>query len=53
MGNLDRITRWSDLLTGAGLEAVHWSAIAAGNASDLEIMAFAKANDYIVPHTRS
>jgi predicted nuclease of predicted toxin-antitoxin system len=40
--------RWLDLLTGAGLEAVHWSALGAGNAPDLEIMAYAKTNDYVV-----
>jgi predicted nuclease of predicted toxin-antitoxin system len=37
--------RWLDLLTGAGLEAVHWSTLGAGNAPDLEIMTYAKAND--------
>jgi predicted nuclease of predicted toxin-antitoxin system len=37
-----------DLLTGAGLEAVHWSSLGAGNAPDLEIMANARTNDYIV-----
>lgn len=40
--------RWLDLLTGAGLEAAHWSTLGAGNAPDLEIMAYAKANDYVV-----
>jgi predicted nuclease of predicted toxin-antitoxin system len=40
--------RWLALLTGAGLEAVHWSALGAGNAPDLEIMSYAKTNDYIV-----
>jgi predicted nuclease of predicted toxin-antitoxin system len=40
--------RWLDLLTGAGLEAVHWSVLGAGNAPDQEIMAYAKANDYVV-----
>jgi predicted nuclease of predicted toxin-antitoxin system len=40
--------RWLDLLTGGGLEAVHWSAVGAGNAPDLEIMAYAKTNGYVV-----
>ncbi len=40
--------RWLHLLTGAVLEAVHLSALGAGNAPDLEIMAYAKTNDYVV-----
>lgn len=40
--------RWLDLLTGAGLEAVHWSVLGAGNAPDLEILGYAKTNDYVV-----
>lgn len=40
--------RWENVMTDAGLEAVHWSAIGAINAPDIEIMAFAKANDYTV-----
>ena len=31
--------RWVGMLTGAGLQAVHWSTVGASNASDLEIMA--------------
>ena len=40
--------RWVDLLTNAGIEAVHWSAIGARNASDAEIIAFARASGHIV-----
>ena len=40
--------RWVDVLTNAGIEAAHWSAVGAYNASDSEIMAYAKTNDYIV-----
>ena len=40
--------RWIDFLSNAGFEAAHWSTLGAGNAADAEIMAFAKANDYIV-----
>lgn len=40
--------RWSDWLVGAGQEAVHWSAVAPGNATDAEIMAYAKVHDLIV-----
>ena len=36
------------LLADAGIEAVHWSALGANNASDSEIMAYARSNDSIV-----
>ena len=39
--------RWVDVLVNAGIEAAHWSAIGAYSAPDSEIMAYAKANDYI------
>jgi predicted nuclease of predicted toxin-antitoxin system len=40
--------RWVGLLTGAGVEAAHWSAVGAKNAPDAEIMSYALANDFIV-----
>jgi predicted nuclease of predicted toxin-antitoxin system len=40
--------RWLALLTEADLEAVHGSTLGAGNASHSEIMAYARANDYVV-----
>ena len=40
--------RWVSLLVDAGIEAAHWSTLGAANAPDTEIMAFAKANGYIV-----
>ncbi|MCP5246200.1 MAG: DUF5615 family PIN-like protein [Burkholderiales bacterium] len=40
--------RWVDVLANAGIEAAHWASIGAYNASDSEIMAYAKTNDYIV-----
>lgn len=40
--------RWVSLLADAGMEAAHWSTLGAANAPDTEIMAFAKANDYVV-----
>jgi predicted nuclease of predicted toxin-antitoxin system len=40
--------RWVKLLAAAGIEAAHWSGIGAANAPDSEIMAFAKANGYVV-----
>lgn len=36
------------LLADAGFEAAHWSTLGAANAPDAEIMAFAKANGYVV-----
>ena len=40
--------RWIPLLTGAGIEAVHWSALGANNAPDSEIMAYARVSGYVV-----
>lgn len=40
--------RWVGMLDDAGFEAAHWSARGAKNAPDSEIMAYAKANDYVV-----
>jgi predicted nuclease of predicted toxin-antitoxin system len=40
--------RWVNVLADAGFEAAHWSTLGAGNAPDSEIMAFAKASDYVV-----
>jgi len=39
---------WASLLTGAGITALHWSAIGPATAPDHEIMAYAKSNDYVV-----
>lgn len=40
--------RWASLLINAGFNATHWSVLGAYNATDSEIMAYAKAHDYIV-----
>lgn len=40
--------RWVGLLVDASIEAVHWSTIGPANAPDSQIMAFAKANGYVV-----
>lgn len=40
--------RWVNLLADAGIEAAHWSTLGAATAPDTEIMAFARANDYVV-----
>ena len=40
--------RWVSLLADAGFEAAHWSKLGKNNAPDTEIMAFAKANAYVV-----
>ena len=40
--------RWVGLLTDVSIEAAHWSKLGRPNAPDPEIMAFAKANGYVV-----
>lgn len=40
--------RWVGILQAAGLEAAHWSSIGPGDASDIQIMAFAKAENYVI-----
>lgn len=40
--------RWVNLLADAGIEAAHWSTLGAATAPDMEIMAFARTNDYVV-----
>jgi predicted nuclease of predicted toxin-antitoxin system len=40
--------RWVGLLAEAEIAAVHWRDAGAHNASDVEIMDYARANDYVV-----
>lgn len=40
--------RWVGFLAGVGIEAAHWSTLGAKNGPDSEIMAYAKANNYVV-----
>jgi predicted nuclease of predicted toxin-antitoxin system len=40
--------RWVNFLANVGIEAAHWSRLGAANAPDEEIMAFARANGYVV-----
>lgn len=40
--------RWAELLADQGFDARHWSTLGPSNAPDETIMAFAKANDYVV-----
>ena len=40
--------RWANLLSGKGIEAVHWTSIGAGSVQDLEIMSYARQNGYSV-----
>ena len=40
--------RWAKVFAAEGWEALHWSQVGAPTASDREIMAWARANDYIV-----
>ena len=39
---------WIGLLTGACIEAAHWSALGAVKAPDSEIMAYAAVHGYVV-----
>lgn len=40
--------RWVDVLAQRGIEAVHWSSVGPMNAPDTQIMAYARANDFVV-----
>jgi len=40
--------RWANMLSERGIEAVHWTAIGAANAKDIEIMSYARENGYSV-----
>ena len=40
--------RWVEGLGESGIEAVHWSTVGAHDAQDAVIMAYARANDYVV-----
>ena len=40
--------RWVKALHEAGIEASHWSSLGPANASDAEIMMFARTNGYVV-----
>ena len=39
---------WEGVIKDRGIHAVHWSSVGAQNATDLEIMEYAKAEGYIV-----
>ncbi len=39
---------WVEVLSGEGIDSVHWSEIGASSAYDQELMAWAKSNGYIV-----
>jgi predicted nuclease of predicted toxin-antitoxin system len=40
--------RWVELLGKAGFDAAHWSKLGPSNASDAQIMTFARLNGYVV-----
>lgn len=40
--------RWASYLVDAGIEAAHWSTLGAANAPNVETMAFARVNGYVV-----
>ena len=39
---------WVDFLARAGFEAVHWSDVGVGEASDFELMQWAAERDHVV-----
>jgi predicted nuclease of predicted toxin-antitoxin system len=39
---------WVEFFQSSGIDSVHWSAIGEPNAEDIEIMQFAKINNYII-----
>lgn len=40
--------RWINLLTDAGMSAMHWTSLGQANALDSEIMRYASVHDYVV-----
>jgi predicted nuclease of predicted toxin-antitoxin system len=40
--------RWVSTLVEAGFEAAHWSSLGAANATDKEIMTYARSNGFVV-----
>ena len=40
--------RWANMLKSRGIPAIHWTTIGKANAPDIEIMSFARQNDYSV-----
>lgn len=46
--DMNLMPRKVSLLIDAGIEAAHWSTLGASNALDWEIMAYARANNYVV-----
>ncbi|MBO4301668.1 MAG: DUF5615 family PIN-like protein [Desulfovibrio sp.] len=40
--------RWVQFLSAVGMQSIHWSSIGPANASDSDIMSYARSNDYIV-----
>jgi predicted nuclease of predicted toxin-antitoxin system len=40
--------RWIEFLSKTGFDAAHWSTIGPDDASDVQIMTFARINDYVV-----
>ena len=40
--------RWASMLSSNGIESIHWTAIGAPNAQDIEIMSYARKNGYSI-----
>jgi predicted nuclease of predicted toxin-antitoxin system len=39
---------WVTFLAQFGIDALHWSSLGKSDAADIEIVSFAKANDYVI-----
>jgi predicted nuclease of predicted toxin-antitoxin system len=46
--DMNLAVRWADMLVSRGIEAIHWSAVGAANAPDVEIMAYAREKGCMV-----
>jgi predicted nuclease of predicted toxin-antitoxin system len=48
LADMNMSPRWPAVFIEAGFDAVHWSQLGLAFAPDIEIMAFAKANGYVI-----
>lgn len=46
--DMNMAPQWVDLLSSADFEAVHWSSVGSVHATDVEIMAYASTNGFVV-----
>ena len=46
--DMNLAVRWASMLSSRGIETIHWTAIGAANAQDIEIMSYARKYGYSV-----